>query len=96
MSSKITKHPKREAPKTKYKITPTKRSAALEKGIATLEKYKSKDVIQQTMIDVVKKLYTSRDIQNINSATSALDSLMSDDTEGFKRKYSAMINKIPV
>ena len=42
MSSRIPKHPKREAPKTKYKITPTKRSAALEKGIAAIEKYKAR------------------------------------------------------
>ena len=63
-----------------YKLTPTKRSAALEKGIAAIEKYKRKYVIQQTMIDVVKKLYTDRDIQNVNTAISALDSLMSDDT----------------
>ena len=74
-------------PKRKYKVEPSKKTALVNKGIATLDTYKSTDIIRQSMIDLIKKQYSDRHIQNPKTAVSALKSLMSGDNNEFNNKY---------
>ena len=89
MSSKPKKIPKSKdtsphkfiniEPKRKYKVEPTKKSATIEKGIKTLGTYKSSDRLHNSLMQVIKKQYADRDIQNIKTATSAMKSLTNEN-----------------
>ena len=87
MSSKLPK-PKliNIVPKRTYKITPTKKSAIVLKGTANLDTYSSDNFMHQAMIDLIKKQYADRDIQNLKTAVSAMDSLTNDRLNEFNIK----------
>ena len=59
---------------TTYKLVASKRTAAVNTGIARLEKYSSTNVLAQTLMNTTKRQYESREIQNITTAISAMDS----------------------
>ena len=104
MSSKPKKTPKAKdttlkyiniEPKRKYKVEPTKTSAALQKGIKTLEAYKSSDPINNQLMQIIKKQYADRDIQNIKTAISAMKSLMKENLNEFRKKFTKITTQIP-
>ena len=82
-------------PKRKYKIEPTKRSATIEKGIKTLETYKSSDPVHNSLMQVIKKQYADREIQNIKTAISAMKSLTNEDLNEFRKKFAKITTQIP-
>ena len=95
MSSKLPKFITID-PKRKYKVAPTKRTAIINEGLANLDTYSSDNIMHQTMIDLIRKQYADKEIQNIKTAVSAMDSLANDCLNEFNKKFNAILNKIPV
>ena len=48
------------------------------------------------MMDLVRKHYADREIQNIKTAVSAMDSLTNNNLNEFGKNYNAILNNIPV
>ena len=73
----------------KYKVAPTKRSAAILRGVNILMTYKTQRPTtnrrSQQLLDLVISQYASRDILRIETAGSLAHSLMLNDLEGFKK-----------
>ena len=81
MSSKPRKTPKRET--------------AVQKGLKTLEAYKSKDPVRNQLMQVIKSQYANRDIQNITKAVSAMKSLTNKNLNEFTKKFTKITEAIP-
>jgi hypothetical protein len=80
----------------KYKEAPTQKSAAVAKGMAKLNAYSSTNPLASLMMEQIKKQYTSRDIPNVKTAMSAMESLKKNNFNDFSKKFETIANKIPV
>jgi hypothetical protein len=69
----------------KYKVVAPKRTAALTKGMARLDTYSSTNVLSQHLMNTIKKQHETRDIRNISTAVSAMDSLKANDLKDLVR-----------
>ena len=68
----------------------------MKHNIASLDAYSSSNALNNSLMNTVKKVYTSRDITNIKTATSALDLLNSNtktDFNKFSKKFTTIMNQ---
>jgi hypothetical protein len=75
--------------KTNYKQAPSKKSAIINKGLEKLDTYSSSNAASQSFMDIIKKLYRDRDLQQLSTAVSAMDSLMDNDFNEFGKNTKA-------
>jgi hypothetical protein len=80
----------------KYKAAPTLKSAAVDKGMAKLNVYSSTNPLASLMMEQIKKQYKDREITNVQTAISAMESLKKNDFNDFSKKFNTLASKIPV
>ena len=79
----------------KYKLAPSKRSAAITRGVNKLKTYRTEksttNKVSQNLIDLVISQYESRDILNIQTAGSMAHSLMNDNLTEFRKNMQRQL-----
>ncbi len=80
----------RKSPSSPQKAKPTKQFKA---NMVALDAYSSTIALNETLMSTVKELYKTRDITNIKTATRAMDLLVSNDLNKFKKSF-ANISKL--
>ena len=76
--------------------TKTKLSKAVVNNIATLKSYSSDIPRNQSLMNTVIHLYSTRDIRTLTTAISAMDLLKSNDINKFRTAFAKMTDKIPI
>jgi hypothetical protein len=84
----------KKARKPRAKISA--RTAAQTKNMERLNEYSSTNAKTQIFMTLIQQQYKSRDITNIKTAVSAMDSLKANDFDEFKRKYADMVLAVPI
>jgi hypothetical protein len=80
----------------KYKLVAHKRAAALTKVMARLDTYSSTNVLAQHLMNTIKNQYEIRDIRNISTAVSAMDSLKVNEFNGFSKNVAGIAKAMPL
>ena len=83
--------------KNKPKAIISKLSKKVRENIASLNVYSSSNALNNSLMDTIKGLYTTRDITNIKTAKSALDLLNSNvktDFNKFSKKFVTISGQI--
>ena len=81
---------------TKCKLVASKRTAAVNTGIARLEKYSSTNALAQSLMNTIKQQYESREIQNVTTAIPAMDSLKANAFNEFSKTFANIAKAILV
>ena len=76
--------------------TKTKLSKVVVKNITTLKSYSSDIPRNQSLMNTVIHLYSTRDIRTLTTAISAMDLLKSNDINKFRTAFAKMTDKIPI
>jgi hypothetical protein len=74
----------------------SEKTATQTKHIERSNQYSSTNARAQTFMTTIKQQYESRDIRNIKTAVSAMDSLKANDFDEFKRKFTNIVMAIPI
>ena len=64
--------------------------------MARLDTYISTNVLVQTLMSTIKKQYETRDIRNISTAVSAMDSLKANGFNYFSKTFAGIATAIPI
>ena len=79
----------------KHRKTQTKLSKTVVKNIATFKSYSSDIQRNQSLMDTVIHLYSTRYIRTLTTAVSAMDLLKSNDINNLTKAFANMTNQTP-